>query len=82
MTTPVLLAEQTLPDVVLDVADELGDRRALVDASNGCELSYGEVAGVVRAVGGRPKTVVLTRRNLVAKLCQMRVAHRLTATTW
>src|SRR6516164_6108247 len=52
MTTPVLIPELTLPEFVLGVADELGDRRALVDASNGRELTYNELARAVRAVGG------------------------------
>ncbi len=50
MTTLPSIPELTLPEFVLGVADERGDQRALVDASTGRELSYGELAGAVRAV--------------------------------
>jgi acyl-CoA synthetase (AMP-forming)/AMP-acid ligase II/NAD(P)-dependent dehydrogenase (short-subunit alcohol dehydrogenase family) len=132
MTTLPSIPELTLPEYVLGVADQRGDRRALVDARTGRELSYGELSGAVRAVAaglfahdvrqgevlavcapnsiefvipacrdlglptpapgprdvaflpfssgttGLPKTVALTHRALVASLCQMRCAHRLT----
>src|SRR6516164_5199677 len=51
MTALPSIPELTLPEFVLGLADERGDRRALVDASSGRELSYGELAAAVRAVG-------------------------------
>jgi acyl-CoA synthetase (AMP-forming)/AMP-acid ligase II len=50
MTTPPSIPELTLPEFVLGAADERGDQRALVDASTGRELSYGDLPRAVRAV--------------------------------
>ena len=48
---PPVIPDLTLPEVVLGQAPLRGDKRALVDASTGRELTYGELAAEVRAVG-------------------------------
>ena len=45
------IPDLTLPEFVLGAAYQYGDKRALVDAATGHELSYAELADAVREVG-------------------------------
>ncbi|MGN6794600.1 MAG: AMP-binding protein, partial [Streptosporangiaceae bacterium] len=45
------IPDLTLPEFVLGAAYRYGDKRALIDAATGHELSYAELADAVREVG-------------------------------
>ncbi len=65
---PPVIPDQTLPEFLLERAECLGSHRALIDASSGRELTYGELAATVRllSAGLHARDV---RRGDVLALC-------------